>query len=103
MSLSNRFWRAPYKDKTVKRGEKYVRVYIYLYTGTPAHHDEDVSCCAKIKRRKLEYFWALLKGRWRPSGEEDAARKSARTKIKVTAKEIVAWKHQRAGLTMQLR
>lgn len=44
-----------------------------------------------------------MKGRWRPSGEEDAARKSARTEIKVTAKEIVAWKHQRDGLNTQLR
>lgn len=48
-------------------------------------------------------FWTLLKERWRPSGEEDAARMSARTEIKVKAKEIVTEKHQRAGLTIQKR
>lgn len=42
-------------------------------------------------------FWALLKGRWRPSGEEDAAGMRARTEIKVKGKEMVAEQHQRGN------
>ena len=37
----------------------------------------------KDQEEEAGVFWALLKGRWRPSVEEDAAGMSARTEIKV--------------------
>ena len=41
-------------------------------------------------------------GRWRPSGEEDAAGMSARIEIKVHGKEMVAEQHQRGNSTAEL-
>lgn len=56
----------------------------------------------KDQEEEAGVFWALLKGRWRPSGEEDAAGMSARTEIKVNGKEMVAEQHQRGISTAEL-
>lgn len=56
----------------------------------------------KDQEEEAGVFWALLKGRWRPSGEEDAAGMSARIEIKVSGKEMVAEQHQRGNSTAEL-
>lgn len=56
----------------------------------------------KDQEEEAGVFWALMKGRWRPSGEEDAAGMSARTEIKVNGKEMVAEQHQRGKSTVKL-
>lgn len=56
----------------------------------------------KDQEEEAGEFWVLLKGRWRPSGEEDAAGMSARMEIKVNGKEMVAEQHQRGNSTAKL-
>lgn len=56
----------------------------------------------KDQEEEAGILWALLKGRWRPSGEEDAAGMSARTEIKVSGKEMEAEQHQRGNSTPEL-
>lgn len=56
----------------------------------------------KDQEEEAGVFWALLKGRWRPSGKEDAAGMRARTEIKVNGKEMVAEQHQRGNSTAAL-
>ena len=56
----------------------------------------------KDQEEEAAVFWALLKGRWRPSVEEDAAGMSARTEIKVNGTEMVAEQHQRGNSAAEL-
>lgn len=56
----------------------------------------------KDQEEEARVFWALLRGRWRPSGKEDAAGMRARTEIKVKGKEMVAEQHQRGNPTEQV-
>lgn len=56
----------------------------------------------KDQEEEAGVFGALLKGRWRPSGGEDAAGMSARTEIKVNGEEMVAEQHQRGSSTAEL-
>jgi hypothetical protein len=51
----------------------------------------------KDQEEEAGVFWILLKGRWRPSGEENASGMRVKTEIKVRGKEMVAALHQRGN------